>query len=140
MSIKLNLRLGTLKITSSATLTFHSCGGKQQRENDYLSMTTVNTRVREARKKAVKDLDQQTASTGRSLSLNTADLFSVSTPHSVITATHKKSIVARASVDATSRPQFINMSNPNPQVGTPQFTRLTYQQIQEINKKNGITI
>lgn len=77
-------------------------------------MTTVNTRVRDARKRAVKDLDQQTASTGRSLSLHTSDLFSVATPHSVMTATHKKSIIARGSMDTTSRPHFINMSNPNP--------------------------
>lgn len=40
----------------------------------------------------------------------------------------------------SGKAQFISMSNPNPQNGKPQFTRLTYQQIQEINRKNGITI
>ena len=32
------------------------------------------------------------------------------------------------------------MSNPNPQQGHQKYGRLTYEQIQEINRKNGITI
>jgi hypothetical protein len=33
------------------------CGGKQHREGDYLSMTTTNTRIRAARKLAIKEFD-----------------------------------------------------------------------------------
>jgi hypothetical protein len=35
---------------------------------------------------------------------------------------------------------FIHPSNPNPQMGELPYGRLTYQQMQDINKRNGITI
>jgi hypothetical protein len=51
---------------------------------------------------------------------------------------------AKTSIDGgttrSGKAHFINMSNPNPQLGAPKFKRLTYQSIQENNKKNGITI
>lgn len=82
LSIKLNLRLGTLKINGGGQLTFVSCGTRQTRDNDYMSVTTCNTRVKINKKTVIRDFDQQTASTGRSLSLKQTDIFSVMTPQS----------------------------------------------------------
>lgn len=82
--MKLNLKIGLIKITSGGTLTFSGFGShnRANRElgNDYMSMTTCNTRIKKIKNSIIRDLDQQTASSGRSISLHQADIFSVATP------------------------------------------------------------
>ena len=74
--MKINVRVGHLKIAGNGQLSFYPSAqakhGGAAIDNDYVSVSTVNSRIRQLKNKLIRDnFDQATASTsGRSLSLS----------------------------------------------------------------------
>jgi len=60
--------------------------------------------------------------------------------NSNLSVDHSHQTLSHTTQQKSGKALFINMSNPNPQPGDLPYARMTNAQMQEANRRNGITI